>query len=890
MRWISELRERVNGLLFRSREEAGMDEEMRFHLDMEAERLAEEQGLEPEEARRQARISFGGMETHREEAREGRKLPVVEDLWRDIHYALRQMVRNPAFTAVVVITLALGIGANTLMFGALDALFLRPPPEVHEPEQIERIYIVRDEGTMSTPEGGGGSYPDYRDLRAGTRTFRGVAGQFSPTDMDLGLGVRAQQVTGQRVTGGYFPTLSTRPVLGRFFGPAEDTIPASYVTVISHGFWQRQFGGDPAAVGREIRLQGEIYTVIGIAPEHFHGIDPERVDVWVPTATDPWSDLMSSRGNTGLELFGRLAPGVTPEQAAADASAVLRHAAETAVTPEWLTLDPTPTAFLGPLNEQLGHKRSEAASVALWLAIITGMVLLIACANVANLLLARATRRRREISVRISLGAGRGRLVRQMLTESMLLAVLGGAAGLLLAFLGTDLIRLFPLPPIPSLIDARVLGFAFGVSLLTGVVFGLVPALQASGSGLITGLRDGASVASPSRSRTRTVLLVTQVALSLVLLIGAGLLVRSLAESRSVDMGLDLERLLYVSVNLGGAGYDDPAQNAFYTRAVERLGALPGVERVGLSLLAPLSGSGLGFGFEVDGVTDRPEAPEGPYVNFISPGFFQTTGTPLLRGRAFTAADREGSPSVAVVNETMADLYWPDGSAVGGCIRIGTSDEGPVACTEVIGVVEGIRHRPLEEAFPKFYLPLSQRDSEPETIIVRTSGDPEATIADVRSAIQGLAPDLPFVNVIPATQEIAPELRPFRLGAILSSLFGVLALVLASVGLYGVVAFTVAQQTREIGVRIALGAGRSDVLRLVVLRAMLLTLVGVAVGLAGAFAATRFMEGLLYGVGALDPATFVTVPLLLLTVALLASYIPARRATRVDPMVALRAD
>ncbi|HET7275724.1 MAG TPA: ABC transporter permease [Longimicrobiaceae bacterium] len=889
MRWISELKERVHGLIFRSREEADMDEEMRFHLEMEAERLAEEHGLEADEARRQARISFGGMETHREEAREGRKLPVVEDLWRDLHYALRQMVRNPAFTVVVMLTLALGIGANTLMFGALDALFLRPPPEVREPEQIERIYIVRNEGTMSTPEGGGGSYPDYRDLRAGTRTFASVAGQLSPTDMDLGLGERAQQVTGQRVTGGYFPTLGTRPALGRFFGPAEDTIPASYVAVISHGFWQRQFGGDPAAVGREIRLEGEVYTVVGIAPEHFHGIDPERVDVWVPTSTASWGGLMSSRGNTGLELFGRLASGVMPEQAAADASAVFRHAAETAVTPEWLTVDPTPAAFLGPLNEQLGHKRSEAASVALWLAIITGMVLLIACANVANLLLARAARRRREIAVRISLGAGRGRLVRQMLTESMLLALLGGAAGLLLAFLGTDLVRLFPLPPIPSLIDARVLGFALGVSLLTGVVFGLVPALQASGSGLITGLRDGASMADPSRSRTRTVLLVTQVALSLVLLIGAGLLIRSLVESRSVDLGLDIDRLLYVSINLDGAGYDETAQDAFYASALKRLRAQPGVEEAALSLVAPLSGSGMAFGFEVDGITEGPDAREGPYVNPVGPEFFQTTGTALLRGRAFTAADREGSPIVAVVNERMAELYWPDGSALGGCIRIGSSDDGTVPCTEVVGVVESIRHRPLETAVPKYYLPLAQRGA-PGTILVRTSGDPQAMIGTVRSAIQRLASDLPFVNVIPATDEIAPELRPFRLGAILSSLFGVLALLLAAVGLYGVVAFTVAQQTREIGVRMALGAGGGDVLRLVVVRAMLVTLAGVGVGLAGALAATRSMEGLLYGVSAFDPATFITVPFLLLIVSLLASYIPARRATRVDPIVALRAD
>ena len=891
MRWLSEVRERIRALLFRERDEQEMDEELAFHLEMETERLMRERDLNAQEARRQARISFGGIQTHREEIREARKVPVIEDLWRDVRYALRQLARSPGFTVVAVLTLALGIGANTLMFGALDALFLRPPPEVHEPERIKRIYIVRNEGTMGTPEGGSGSYPDYRDLRARTRTFTSVAGQLNPTDMDLGRGERAQQVTGQRVTGGYFATLGTRPALGRFLGPTEDSVPASHVAVISHGFWKRHFSGDPGAVGREVRLEGEIYTVVGIAPEHFHGIDPEPVDVWVPTATHPWSDLVSSRGFSGLQLFGRLAPGFSSENAAADASAVLRHAAETAVTPEWLMLDPTPSAFLGPLNEQLGHKRSEAASVALWLAITTGIVLLIACANVANLLLARATRRRREIAVRISLGAGRGRLVRQMLTESMLLALLGGAAGLLLTFLGTDMIRLFPLPPIASLIDARVLAVALGMSVLTGVVFGLVPALQASGARPLAAMRDGASVTAPSRYGTRTVLLVTQVALSLVLLIGGGLLVRSLVESHSVDLGLEIERLLYVSVDLDAAGYEGPAQEAFHSRALQRLRTLPGVEQAGLSSIAPLSGMGMATRFEVDGVTERPEgAREGPYLTSVSAQFFQTTGTSLLRGRAFTDADRKGSRPVGIINERMAQLYWPEGNAVGGCMRIGGSDDDPAPCTEVVGVVESIRHRPLESPVPKYYLPLGQRDAQAGTILVRTSGALETMIGPVRSTIQSLAPNLPFVNVIPATQMIAPALRPFRLGAILSALFGGLALVVAAIGLYGVMAFTVAQQTRDIGLRIALGAGRSDVLRLVVVRAMLVTLAGVAVGVVAAVAATHFMQGLLFGVSALDRTTFLAVPVLLLAVALLASYVPARRATSVDPMVALRAD
>ena len=808
----------------------------------------------------------------------------MESLLQDLRYAVRSLRRSPGFALVVVLTLGLGIGANAAIFSILDALFLRPPPEVHEPDRISRIYIVRDEGNLRTPDGGPGSYPDYASLHQNTGAFSSIGAQSRPQKISLGRGESAREVTAAFVTGGYFPTLGTRPALGRFFGPAEDTAPASHVAVVSHAFWHSYFAGDPEVLGRDLFLSGETYTIVGVAPEHFRGLDSETIDVWVPTAASMGEDFLTMAGFIGLGIFGRLAPGVPAERAAMEGAAVLRHAAES-----YDYLDPTPEVLLGPVQVARGPNRSQTASVSLWLALVTGTVLLIACANVANLLLARAARRRREIAVRTSIGATRGRLVRQLFTESMVLSLLGGAAALLLVYWSTGLIRLFPLPPLPSLIDARVLTFTFGVSILTGVLFGLVPALQASRADLGPALRDGAPAEGASRPRTRAALLVSQVALSLVLLVGAGLLVRSAVAARSTDLGLDAHRLLQISVPLEDVGYDTAAESVFQAQALERLGALPGVVGTGIIQIAPFSGSAVGLGFQIPGREELPKADEGPYAEVVGPDFFSTVGTPVLRGRAFSDTDREGSPPVTIVNEALADHYWPGGEALGECFEIG---EPP--CVEIVGVVKDIKHRPLEDAVPKYYIPLAQQAGRAawgsKTILVRTADTPGAMIERVRSAVQSIAPELPYVSVVPTTDLLGPALQPFRLGALLFSVFAGLALILAAIGLYGVVAFHVAQRTREIGIRIALGAAGRDVLRLVVSRAMVLSLAGVAIGVAGAVAITRFLRGLIYGVETLDPVTFIVVPLLLLAVALLASWIPARRATRVDPMVALRAE
>jgi predicted permease len=755
---------------------------------------------------------------------------------------------------------------------------------VFEPDRIARIYVVRDSGMVTTPSGGPGSYPDYANLRRDAGAFTSVAGQFSPTRVSLGRGEGARQVSKAAVTGGYFPTLGTRPALGRFFGPAEDTVPASHVAVVSYAFWRDHFAGASDALGREIFLDGKTYTVIGVAPEHFRGLDSERVDVWVPTAATEGERFLTMTGFIGLNLFGRLADGVPAERAAAEAATVLRHAAEADER-----LDPTPEVILGPVQVARGPNRSQTASISLWLVLVTGTVLLIACANVANLLLARATRRRREFAVRTAIGAGRARLVRQLFTESMLLALLGGAAALVIVFWSTELIRLFPLPPLPALIDMRVLAFAFGISVLTGLLFGLVPALQASRTDVDLALRDGASAEGPARTRTRALLLVAQVALSMILLVGAGLLVRSARAVRSVDLGLDADRLLYVSVDVGSIGYKAAARDAFLADGLERIRALPGVVGADVTQFAPFSGWAMGIGFEIPGREELPRGGEGPYAEFIGPDFFRTAGTPLLRGRAFTDADVETSSPVVVVNQSFAELYWPGDEALGECLEM-----GDVPCVEIVGVVKDILHRPLDNAVPKLYIPLTQQAGRgawgPKAIVLRTTGAPNTMTAQVRSMVQSLAPELPYVSVTPATDLLGPALQPFRLGATLFSTFAMLALVLAAVGLYGVVAFTVAQRTREIGIRIALGAAGGDVLRLVISRTMRLALVGTVVGVGGAVAVARLMRGLLYGVEPLDGVTFLVVPLLLIAIALLASYVPARRATRVDPMIALRAE
>lgn len=803
----------------------------------------------------------------------------------DLRYAFRSLTQQPGFVAVAVLTLAFGIGGTTTMFGVLDGLFLSPPAGVREPDDLVRIYVVRRSGRIRYPGGGGGSYPDLEAMRAGGRAFAGLAAFSYVRNFDYGRGARAQRIRGQPVTGNFFAVLGVRPGLGRLFDPADDAASAERTVVLGHGFWLREFGGDPEALGRGIELDGQRFTVVGIVNSDFTGLGAEAVDVWVPLAAVTSPGRMGEPLSIWLSFVGRLPPAASRQQAAADAATALRHAASAVPG-----LDPEPSVLLGPLNDRSTPERSQSANIALWLALATGVVLLIACANVANLLLARGATRRREMAVRLSLGVSGTQLVRQLLTESLVLSLVGGAFGLLLAVWGTDLVRQFPLPPSAARVDPRMIGFTLAVSLATGLIFGIAPALQALRTDPAAGLK-AADPAAPGRGRLRSGLVAFQVALSLALLIGAGLFVRSLAQVLAIDPGVDADRVLVASLKLEEAGYDDAARDAFYDRAVERLRALPAVEEASLARFAPLPLQGaVIISFHVPG-RDTLTIDEGPYQNVVAPGFFQTTGMRLLRGRDFDERDRAGAEPVAIVNETMGRLLAGGGDALGMCVPLGQQARTG-GCTRIVGVVADARVRYLQERIvPYVFQPRGQHSLGrifTPAILIRARGEPGALAPSVRAAIQGLDAGLPYVSVQPMESLYDREVLPFRISARLFTLFGVLALGMAAVGLYGVLAHLVAQRTREIGVRVSLGARAAHVVRLVVRQGMLPVAAGLGIGTVVALLVTRFLESLLYGVSARDPLTFVVVPVVLVAAALLASYVPARRATKVDPMVALR--
>lgn len=805
----------------------------------------------------------------------------------DLRYALRSLRNHSGFTAAAVLTLGLGIGGTSTMFGVLDGLFLSPPAGVSEPDDVVRLYIVRRAGSIQAPSGGGGSYPDLEAMRTGGRNLAGLAAFDYPGSFDYGRGERAARVRGQAVTADFFSVLGIRPALGRLFVPDDDASGTVPVAVLGHGFWRREFGGDSGVVGRAIELDGRTFTMVGIADPEFTGLGAEPLDVWVPVVAITSPRERADALYLWLNFVGRLRPGASGTQAATDAATALRHAAS--VVPE---LDPAPSVVLGPLNDRSGPQRPQSASIALWLALATGIVLVIACANVANLLLARGATRRREMAVRVSLGVSGGRLVRHVLTESMVLALLGGTVGLVLAVWGADLARQFPVPPSAPRLDLRLIGFTLAVSLGTGLMFGLAPALQALRTDLAAGLK-AADPGAAARGGLRAGLVAFQVALSVALLISAGLFIRSLARVYAVDAGVDAGRVLVASLKLEEAGYNGTARDAFYDRAIERLRALPDVEQASLARFAPLDGAAMTISFRVPG-GDTLAIEEGPYQNVVASGFFETTGMRLLRGRGFTERDRAGSEPVAVLNQTMARLVAGGNDPIGACVPLGAQTRTG-GCTRIVGVVADARHRYLQEtAVPYVFLPRGQyplasgfRDP---AILIRARGEPVKIAPSVRGAIQSLAADLPYISLQPMESLFDWYVLPFRIGARLFTLFGVLALGMAAVGLYAVLAHLVAQRTREIGVRVSLGARAGQVVQFVIRQGMLPVAVGLGVGMPAAFIATRFIRSLLYGVSARDPVTFLVVPVVLVAAALLASYLPARRATKVDPMVALRAE
>lgn len=884
---------------------ADIEDEFQHHIKMRTRDLIA-RGMDPVAAQREAERRFGDMRQIRREV-EGIDRTVVRrrarrewlaGLGLDIRHALRVLRRSPAFAIAAVLTLALGVGATSSLFSVVDALFLRPPPGVRGADQVVQLYVVRDEGNVRTsPEGGRGSYVDVKAIRAGAMGLSAVAGVLGPEEMDLGRGERAERIRGSAVSGNYFPLLGVRPQFGRFFLPEEDSIAGAHpVAVISDGFWRRHFGADRDVLGRSVLLNGRSITVVGVAERSFTGTEPDPTDVWVPSAMAGPVGLMSGgsedwRDNpmmVAVGLLGRLSPGADPLQVTNDAAAALRHAAE--ATP---SMDQTPGIVLGSLIPARGPHRSPAASLSLWLLAMAAVVLLIASANVASLLLARAASRRREIAVRLSLGAGRSRVVRHHLIESLLLALGGGIAGLLLAFLGSALIRNLPLPATAGETNLRVVAFAFAVAALSGILFGLVPAVRSIGVAPAEELKDRQAGGRPERGRMQRALVTIQVALSIVLLVGAGLFIRSVREVSRIDPGLAYDRLLVVSADFQRTGHSEAEQEAFYAAAGDRVRKIPGVRGTAVTHFTPFSGVSYGTELSIPG-RERPGRST-TRLNFVGPDYFSVAGTPILRGRAITEDDRAGSLPVAIINEAMAkEIGGVGGSVVGECLRL-YSPQAPEGCVRVVGIARNQRARILDDdVAPAVFLARAQA---PEVLswggpalLVRTDGEPGEWAARVRSALQGLSPDLPYVAVQPVVERIRSDVLPYQLGATLFSLFGLLALLLAAIGLAGLLSHFVGERTAELGIRRALGALDRHVIRTVVRQGLVPVGIGLVVGMAGAWIGTPLLKAHLFGVSEHEPLVFVAVACALVAVALLAIYLPARRAASVDPAVALRAE
>jgi predicted permease len=826
----------------------------------------------------------------------------MNSIMNDLRYALRAMRRSPSFAFVAVLCLGLGIGATSTIFGIVDVLYFRPPQGVSDPASIVRPYVERDTGAVQTTAGGNDrvSFPDYLDMRDNNRTLSGLAA-FLNVALSVGRGDEAHSADGMEVTGNYFNVLGVRPALGRFFVREEDAGPGSPpAVVISHDYWQRRFGGDRAVLGESILVDGQQYPIVGVAPDGFHGIDPGVVDLWIPFAHDTKlghsETALTTRFSVMYQTVGRLAPGVTLESASSDLGAVVRHAAES--TP---ALDPTPEVKLGPIFSALGPAASNQAKLSRWLALAAALLLAIACANTANLLLARAASRSREIAIRLSIGASRSRIVRQLLTESVLLALFGAALGVVLASWGTGVIPAEGLPRLDFFSHGRVLWFAVIAAVTCGIVFGLAPALWATRTDLARAMKQGVREGADRRSRLRQALMVLQVALAVVLLTGAGLFVHSLRNVQSIDPGFDVDHMLRVSIDLKTAGYTDTARAEFYARAADALRETPGIRGAAITTMTPLSGNMYITGFRVPGFDDpstsdpslnirKMMSGDYPLSVVVGSGYFGAVGTPVLQGRDFAPSDRGGGQPVAIVNQRFAKHYWPSGSPIGQCIDIGDAEDAK--CHTVVGVVADARYVQIEEeGRPAFFLPITQMSGNQDRyILVRTSGNPAAAIPDVRATLQRLAANLPYVNIQTMSDVLRPQLQPRRLGAAMFGAFGILALTLAAIGLYGVISYAVAQRTREVGIRLALGAQPAQVLGLVVRQGAVLTGVGLVIGIVGALAGARLIAHFLFGVSATDPITFVGVCVVLGAVAALASYIPARRAARVDPMVALRSE
>ncbi|HEY4101039.1 MAG TPA: ABC transporter permease [Gemmatimonadales bacterium] len=880
-----------------------LNDEIRLHVDLEADELVRTEGLPPDEARRRALASFGGVERYREEHRDARGVRWIEQRGQDIRYAVRGLRNRPGFAIGVIVTLALGIGANAAMFSIVDRLLFRAPPFMHDASRSHRVVLTSTfRGRIN--QGTSAPYARFVDLTQNTHSFERTA-LFVENSLAVGVGADAREMQVGVVTSGFFGFFDATPVLGRYFTAAEDAPPrGSPVAVLSYGMWQTQYGGRRDVVGQQVQIGSTLYTIIGVAPKHFAGLWPETPPAaFVPAsvfAAEQWAGL-GQHGDWSktyalywADMIVERKPGVTVAQASADLTQafVQSYRIDLAARPRQPPVDiAKPHAIAASILSERGPTESSLAKVATWIGGVALIVWLIACANVANLLLARALQRRREIAVRLALGVTRGRLAGQLLTESLILAVLGGVSGVLLAQWGGAVLRtefLSKTSTASVVNDPRALIFAGAAALLAGLLTGLAPLAQTRRMNLNRDLKEGAREGTYQRSGLRSALLVVQGMLSVVLLVGAGLFVRSLRHVRAVPLGYQPEHVLLVERNMRGVALDSASSVALIRSLDAKAGTIPGVEHVSRQLTMPFWNTSTATGIRVRGVDGIDSVPGSFDMNAVSPDYFATMGTRIIAGRGIGIQDAAGAPPVMVVNESMAKALWPHASAIGQCVLGGGN---PPVCTTVVGVSEDIKDNSLSDHAGYYILrPAEQVQPDHGGLFVRVQGDPDAMLEPVRKALQAVMPGASYVTVTPIRDIIGDQTQAWELGASMFVIFGALALLLAAIGLYSVIAFNVGQRMHEIGVRVALGAGRRDIVGHVVTGGLKLAAAGVILGVAVSLGGSHWIEPLLFQESSHDPVIFGVVAAVLLVVAALASFIPARRAARVDPMRALRAE
>ena len=873
---LSDLLRRWRALINKNEMDHELDEEMQFHLERDIERNVKS-GMSLEEARYAALRSFDRLEQSKEECRSARGVGLIENIGRDVTYSLRVLLKSYAFTIVVVLTLALGIGANTAIFSFANGILLRPLPY----PQSDRLAVIEETAPKIGILNMGVSYPNFIDWRDQNTVFESLATHFGTSRFSMTLGGEATEIRGSRVSYGLFEVLHVAPQLGRTFTINEDRPEEDGVVILGYDLWQRNFGGDPNIVGKKVVVSSRSRTVVGVMPRGFRF--PEVSELWVPLAI---TTKMYTRNDHGLEAIGRLKPGVSVAQAQSEMHGIAARIEE---------LNPLSNRGIEvrvtSLHDRLSGNYREALLILLG---VVGCVLLVACVNVANLMLARANARQKEFALRAALGASRWRIVRQVLFESLLLAVVGGALGFVLSIWALRLLLTAIPIDLPFWmnfsIDLRVLGFTLALTLLTGLIFGAVPALQTSRFDLNDTLKEGGRGASGVRSRARSLLVVTEIAMSLVLLVGAGLMVQSFLRLRTVKIGIDPKNVLTASLMVPRAKYKEEAQRAALIKQImEKVNSLPGVESASATATLPLNGNNWGRGLTVEGYPVDASG-QVPIVQHtvVTPGYFRTMGITLLAGRDFNDSDAKDSPDVTIIDERLARQYWTNQNPIGKRVRFGPTQDNEPWHT-IVGVVSAIRHQRMqEETDPSVYMPHQKIPVAGLSLVARTSSNPHDFIGAVRREVAQLDPDLPVSEVATMEEVITESIWQPRLYAMLFAVFAGGALLLALIGIYGVMAFLVQTRTHEIGIRMALGASTRDVFKLIVGRGMKLTAVGVVIGVGGAIALTRLMHSLLFNTSATDPFIFILISALLSLAAFFACYLPARRAAKVDPLVALR--